>query len=418
MKILSREAARVVRRRAARDPRVVHGVLVLPARGYMGALLPNARPTVEITQWPAESGSPSAYAFEFSWSASDADGAVTGFRWTVDPPRAAASETLWTATSENRRFFRSPWTARAQAPSRTACTARGRGRWTTAAPGRRRVRDVRRDHDRADGRDLRPAALGARLAARRADRADPLGRARRRRCRLEAAVEGKVPQCSRRARALGRRHRHRTPTRWARSSPRRSRAGTRCPASRPRSRSRDLTPRQLRVRDRRVRHRRRDVARVLALRNVLDLYIDTNASIGPQLTLFNDAFYYRYPSGGWFSGSLRFPAGVPGRSPVAISWSAVNSSGTFVGGLPVGGGPPARSRTARRAARTNSPISRWSQTTLATNVQRPPFEARVIGVSAAALLISKATDDIGYQALAVIRVPLPASPRSSATCSS
>ena len=75
------------------------------ARALKTALLPDQRPVVTITQAPARTSSNSSYAYEISWAGTDPDGQVTGFRYVVDPPSAAAAETAWTATTDNRGTF-------------------------------------------------------------------------------------------------------------------------------------------------------------------------------------------------------------------------------------------------------------------------------------------------------------------------
>ncbi len=372
-------------------------------RGYMGALLPNARPTVEITQWPAQADSPSQYAFEFSWSASDADGAVMGFRWAVDPPRAVASETLWTATTENRRFFQFP----ADSASTGAVAHRmhtlvveavdDRGAWSTPASV---TFDATTIAPTVEITGPPPSGLGSRLVAPNVlihwTGSDPDGVT----SRLPVEYRYRVFSASTMPAAAD-----------VAANPDTLRSlfapafaeWDSLPGAATSLTLSGLTPRQ------------RYLFAIVAFdtagasspgfslfENVLDLYIDTNASIGPQLTLYNDSFSYRYPSGGWFSEpssfvQQEFPADVP----ISLSWSAANSSGTFVQSYQwavdlasIDDGTP----------RTNelTDLSHWSQPTLATSVQLPPFDAATSGVSAPHYFYLKATDDIGYQSLAVI----------------
>jgi hypothetical protein len=74
-------------------------------RDYMGVLFPNQRPTVSITQSPPTRLDPSTYYCEISWDGRDSDGRVVGFRYAIDPPAAAGSDTAWVATVENRKVF-------------------------------------------------------------------------------------------------------------------------------------------------------------------------------------------------------------------------------------------------------------------------------------------------------------------------
>lgn len=66
---------------------------------------PNTRPTLEVTQAPVTSTQPFFYAYELRWAGFDADGRIDHFRYAIDPPTQANSETVWVSTSENRRSF-------------------------------------------------------------------------------------------------------------------------------------------------------------------------------------------------------------------------------------------------------------------------------------------------------------------------
>ena len=71
----------------------------------MGALTPNQRPTVSISQSPPAQSDPSSYVCEISWTGTDVDGRVVGFRYVIDPPSRAGSDTAWVVTTVNRRVF-------------------------------------------------------------------------------------------------------------------------------------------------------------------------------------------------------------------------------------------------------------------------------------------------------------------------
>src|SRR5262245_37311135 len=66
---------------------------------------PNQRPTIEVTQAPASSTQPFFYAYELRWAGFDVDGHVDHFRYTIDPPTAPNSDTVWVKTTENRKSF-------------------------------------------------------------------------------------------------------------------------------------------------------------------------------------------------------------------------------------------------------------------------------------------------------------------------
>jgi len=69
------------------------------------ALLPNQRPTLDVTQAPTSSTTPFFYAYELRWAGFDADGRIDHFRYVIDPPTRADSDTPWVNTTDNRRSF-------------------------------------------------------------------------------------------------------------------------------------------------------------------------------------------------------------------------------------------------------------------------------------------------------------------------
>jgi len=68
-------------------------------------LLPNQRPTIEVTQAPVQSDQPFFYGYELRWAGFDTDGRVDHFRYAIDPPTQADAETVWVSTKDNRRSF-------------------------------------------------------------------------------------------------------------------------------------------------------------------------------------------------------------------------------------------------------------------------------------------------------------------------
>lgn len=72
------------------------------SRGFLGTPSANLRPMVVITEAPRSYPDPSSYVAEISWTGSDEDGRVVGFRYSIDPPSRAASDTAWTSTASNR----------------------------------------------------------------------------------------------------------------------------------------------------------------------------------------------------------------------------------------------------------------------------------------------------------------------------
>jgi len=100
----------------ARRPRGVAAALMVfiaswlvgCARPQTIALLPNQRPTLEVTQAPVSANQPFFYGYEFRWAGFDADGRIDHFRYALDPPTTADAETTWVKTNDNRRSFLFP----------------------------------------------------------------------------------------------------------------------------------------------------------------------------------------------------------------------------------------------------------------------------------------------------------------------
>lgn len=69
------------------------------------ALMPNARPTLEVTQAPVTATQPFFYGYELRWAGFDTDGRIEHFRYAIDPPSGPSAETTWVRTTDNRRSF-------------------------------------------------------------------------------------------------------------------------------------------------------------------------------------------------------------------------------------------------------------------------------------------------------------------------
>ena len=67
--------------------------------------LPNQIPTVELTSTPAPGSVIGNYSYDIRWAGHDSDGRIDHFLYAVDPPSLSISDTLWTATTLNRRVF-------------------------------------------------------------------------------------------------------------------------------------------------------------------------------------------------------------------------------------------------------------------------------------------------------------------------
>jgi len=68
-------------------------------------LLPNVRPTIEVTQAPVNANQPFFYGYELRWAGYDVDGSIDHFRYAIDPPTQLGAETTWVKTGENRKSF-------------------------------------------------------------------------------------------------------------------------------------------------------------------------------------------------------------------------------------------------------------------------------------------------------------------------
>lgn len=72
-------------------------------------LVPNSRPTLELTAAPVSTADTAWYSYKMNWSAYDPDGRVDRFEYAIDPPPEGSGEdTLWIATVKNEQqlFFR------------------------------------------------------------------------------------------------------------------------------------------------------------------------------------------------------------------------------------------------------------------------------------------------------------------------
>lgn len=83
------------------------GLLAVLGCGKNAVLAPlaNQRPTVQITQAPADPRQAFFYAYEIRWAGFDQDGRIDHFLYCVDPPSEAEVDTPWVSTTENRQVF-------------------------------------------------------------------------------------------------------------------------------------------------------------------------------------------------------------------------------------------------------------------------------------------------------------------------
>jgi hypothetical protein len=77
------------------------------SKDIQGVLVPNQRPTVELTNAPVEAdrSSPYFYAYKLNWSGNDPDGRIDHYKYAVDP---TATDTVWIRSDRNEEtvFFR------------------------------------------------------------------------------------------------------------------------------------------------------------------------------------------------------------------------------------------------------------------------------------------------------------------------
>lgn len=112
-------------------PLVLACILVGCSTGPRGTFLPNQRPTVELTQFPASSTHRFFYSYELEWSGADPDGFVDYYMYVVDAPSAPGSDTAWVRTSERRVTV----SLRSDEPDPTGATGTAIGFHTFALKG-------------------------------------------------------------------------------------------------------------------------------------------------------------------------------------------------------------------------------------------------------------------------------------------
>ncbi len=71
-------------------------------KGGIRTLIPNRRPSVEITSAPVDTRDTSFYAYKINWSGDDPDGRVDHFEYAVD---ATPGDTVWTSSTKNENTF-------------------------------------------------------------------------------------------------------------------------------------------------------------------------------------------------------------------------------------------------------------------------------------------------------------------------
>lgn len=366
---------------------------------------PNQPPTVELTQFPAPSDSLGSYLYEVSWAGFDPDGRVVGFRYAVDPPTAAASETTWITTTRNRETFvfradslSGPGAARARGfhtlvvyalDDRGAASPRVHVSFTRAtvaptvafvsplpnallqpevAPS---VRVGFRGRDPDGFPDAKPTYYRWRLFTESDE--IPL---------VSILIDGDTLRRRYAPEFVG----------W-------DSLGAEVQSLE----IHNLTPGQSYI----LAVVAFDAAGAYSpvfstYENLLWFRVSSSSTLGPRLTLRASTFEYTYSSGGFSTDPAsyihtEFAAGVP----IPIEWSATTTPGSFVRGyrwaLDLNSLDDATPRSDE-----NTDLSHWSQTTLQTSVTLPRFDPPPGAGSESHTFYLKAEDDLGNVSLAVV----------------
>lgn len=65
----------------------------------------NQPPTIRLTNAPVTSTDPVYYAYKLNWIAYDPDGRVASYQYAIDPPTVANADTPWVTTTRNEQIF-------------------------------------------------------------------------------------------------------------------------------------------------------------------------------------------------------------------------------------------------------------------------------------------------------------------------
>jgi hypothetical protein len=75
------------------------------SKSVRALLVPNVRPTISLTNAPVNSADPIYYAYKLNWLGYDPDGRVASFQYCIDPPTVAHADTPWVTTTKNEQIF-------------------------------------------------------------------------------------------------------------------------------------------------------------------------------------------------------------------------------------------------------------------------------------------------------------------------
>lgn len=343
-----------------------------------GLAAENQRPTVRLTAAPSSTTQPYYYAYELRWSGFDGDGRVVAFDYAIDPPTRSDAETTWVRTSDNRvvALFRAE-----QADSARAPAARGLHTFVIRAVDDRgafsavEYRDFNTYTVVPTAKILQPAPnryltpLVAPTLRVVFTGSDPDGRTRSTPVQYKYKVIGDGnseidfltvlldPD------TLRRRYAPHYST-WD-SLPGTANSFT----------LQNLTP------------ERRYVIALVAFdevgassttfnfdTNLLYMYVSYIGTLGPRLTVFNESFYYQFPSGSFSLDPLSFiRSEAPSGRPFRIRWRATPQQGSFMTGYRWMVDGDVGDETPR--SDENTDLAHWSQWSVGTDeALLPPYE--------------------------------------------
>jgi hypothetical protein len=384
------------------------GVLLLAScssRTPLQIAIPNASPTVELTQVPAAADTLGTYVYEVSWAGFDPDGRIAGFRYAVDPPSAANAETAWVATKRNREtfVFRSDSVGAAGSPrargfhtvavqaiddrgavspvahaSFTSTTVAPIVQFTSPLPSSLLQREVASSvrlgftgHDPDGVGEKRPTYYRWRLFSGSSE--------------IPLAVILSDPDTLRR--------------RFAPSFADWDSLGELASSVE----LRGLTPGQSFL----VVVVAFDAAGAFSpvfstSENMMMIRVSSSATLGPRLTVRGPTFEFTYPGGGFFiDPSSWIRTEFAARVPTPLSWSASTVPGTFVRSY--------RWAVDLRSLDDETPrtdeatdLERWSQRTVQTNATLPAYDPSALEGSESHTFYLEAEDDLGNLSLAVV----------------
>lgn len=334
-------------------------------KGRISGVLPeNQRPTVRLTEAPASTTRPYYYAYEMRWTGFDSDGRVVAFEYVIDPPTRADAETAWVRTTENRvlALFSAD-----QADSARAPAARGLHTFALRAVDDRGARSevVHRDFNAytvvPTAKILQPAPnryltpLVAPTLRVVFTGTDPDGRTRSTPVRYKYKVIGEGNNELDFVSVLV------DPDTLRRRYGPHYASWDSLPGEASSFTLQNLIP------------ERRYVVALVAFdevgastttfnfdTNLLYMYVSYIGTLGPKLTVFNESFYYQFPSGSFSLDPLSFiRSEAPSGQPVRIRWRATPQQGSFMTGYRWMVDGDIGDESPRRDESTD--LSRWSQ---------------------------------------------------------